>query len=320
MHKIVYWPRIALAQAQIEARLRAIGQVRLVVASSLEHLLAELPNATGLVLPDAPVDQARQITKALAEPDATVRWMHFITAGRNGFEAAGMPSKTAITWPRGAVAPTVAEHAMTLLLALARRVPDMLAAAGKGHWDTTLSARADAIEGKRLLIVGFGQIGREVATRANAFGMRVEAVSRTVRAEPGLEAMYPLSALDERLAVADAIVLCAPLSPDTHHLIDARRLALCLPGAYLINVGRGGLVDPDALASALRAHRLAGAGLDVTEPEPLPPGHALWHTGRIIISPHLAGGGSPASMNRLADGAAENCQRLLAGEPLLDRL
>ena len=97
-------------------------------------------------------------------------------------------------------------------------------------------------------------------------------------------------------------------------------ISLCQPGAYLVNVGRGGLVDHDALALALRAHRLAGAGLDVTEPEPLPPGHALWHAERIIISPHFAGGGSLASMNRLANGTAENCRRLLAGEPLIDRL
>jgi len=196
----------------------------------------------------------------------------------------------------------------------------MLAFGARGEWDGTMSRRARSLEGGTLLIVGLGHIGREVAKRARAFGMRIEAVTRTPRREPLVDAVHPMPQLHARLREADAVVLCAALTPETTHVLDAVTLAACKPGALIVNVGRGGLIDHAALMLALEAGRLGGAGLDVTEPEPLPAHHPLWFCPGVIVSPHFAGGGSVASMERLATGAAANARRLLQDRPLPHRI
>lgn len=316
--KLVYWARFGLARAELEAALRQVPGTTLTVVETIDEVLAVLPGATGLVLPDAPVDQARRLVQALATPGRTLKWMHFITAGRNGFEAAGLPPGVAITWSPGALSPTVAEHAMALLLALARRVPEAAARGAQGRWDSTLGRQARSLEGGTLLVLGLGHIAREVAKRARAFGMRVEAVTRTAQPDPLVDAVYPLPQLHERLAQASAIVLCLALTPQTARIIDAEALACCQRQPLLVNVGRGALVDHAALDEALRSGRLGGAALDVTDPEPLPAEHPLWQ--RALITPHFAGIGSQASMERLARSAAENARRLVAGEEFVDRI
>lgn len=320
MAKIVYWPRITLARSQIISSLSQVEGVELVVAESLPALLQALKGARGLVLADAPRAQAQQVVDALSRPDNTVGWMHLISAGREGFEAVGWPAGAAVTWAAGGVSPTVAEHAMTLLLALARSVPEILAQQGKKDWSRAASAKAVSLEGALMMIVGLGHIGREIAKRARAFDMRIEAVTRTPTQDPLVDAVHPMSSFDEVLARADAIVLAAALTPATRHLINARTLALCKPRALLVNIARGGLVDQAALSDALVAGTLAGAGLDVVDPEPLPAEDPLWTAPNLIISPHFAGGGSTASLNRLASGAANNLRRFLAGESLLHRI
>lgn len=318
--KLIYWPRLAIAREELIASLRQVPGAELMVCETLDAVLAALPGAAGMVLSDAPVDQARQIVEALSAPGRSLRWMHFITAGRNGFEAAGLPTGVAITWSPGALSPTVAEHAMALLLALARRVPEMATLGTQARWDASVAQRTRTLEGGTLLVVGLGHIGREVARRARAFGMRVEAVTRSPKPEPLVDASYALSELHERLPAADAIVLCLALTAETVRIIDAKALARCRADALLVNVGRGALVDSGALDEALTTGRLAGAALDVTDPEPLPADHALWRCPGLLVSPHVAGTGSPASMARLALSAAENARRLVVGEPLLDRI
>src|ERR1022692_2008180 len=125
--RVVYWARLQLARRQILDALQAVPGAELTVVETLADLLAALNGAEALILYDAPPEQARQVLDALAAPDHTVRWMHFLTAGREGFDAVGLPAGVAVTTPAGCVSPTVAEHAMTLLLALVRRVPAMLA-------------------------------------------------------------------------------------------------------------------------------------------------------------------------------------------------
>ena len=138
---------------------------------------------------------------ALSTPGNSVRWMHFLTAGREGFEAVGLPANVAVTYPAGCVSPTVAEHAMTLLLALTRRVPAMLEEQARRNWSRLgVSAKATSVEGKVMAIVGYGQIGREVALRARAFGIRTIAVSRTRKSDELLDESCTLSELDQALA------------------------------------------------------------------------------------------------------------------------
>jgi len=317
--RVVYWQRLQLARQQVIEALEAVPGTDLVVVDTLADMLGALNGAEALVLYDAPPDEARQVTAALSAPGNTVRWMHILTAGREGFDAVGLPSNVTVTAAAGCVAPTVAEHVMTLLLSLMRRVPAMLEEQGKRNWSRLgVSAKARSVEGMTMAIVGYGQIGREVAKRAKAFGIHIVAVSRSAKDDEFIDEAFALDALDTVLARADIAVLSIALTPDTAHLFDAARLAACKPGMVLVNVARGGVVVQTALARALKSGQIGGAGLDATTPEPLPADDPLWAAPNLIISPHFAGGGSIASQRRLGQSAAGNLRRLIKGEPLKD--
>lgn len=319
--RILYWPKIQLGRAVIAEQLGAVPGAELLVTETLPQLLAALPGAAGIVLADAAEAEARQVVEQLRAPGNTVRWLHFVSAGREGFEAAGLPPGIAVTYAAGAAAPAVAEHAMALLLSLGRRIPVVLAQQAERRWDRVApGSRAWALEGKTLAIVGYGQIGQEIAKRARPFGARIVALSRSARPDALVDEALPLSQLHETLGRADAVVLSIALTPETQHLIDRAALAAFKPGALLVNVARGGVVDQAALREALHDGRLAGAGLDVVDPEPLPATDPLWDSPNLILSPHFAGSGSPATVARLAGGAAENLRRFMAGQPLLHQV
>ncbi len=318
--RVIYWPRLNLARKEIVAALGAVAGVEVQAVESLPELLDALPGAEGVVLYDAPVDDARAIVRAIDAPGSTVRWMHLLTAGREGFEAAGMPTRPAVTWAAGGVSPTVAEHAMALLLALGRRIPDVAAYTAAHRWDRRIAARAISLEGGVLAIVGFGHVGREVARRARGFGMTIVACTRSASADALVDEVQPLSALHAVLARADAIVVAIALTAQTRHLFDRAAFAACKRGALFVNIARGGIVDQAALREALHEGRIGGAGLDVADPEPLPGDDALWDAPNLLVSPHYAGHGGDASIERLAEGAAENLRRLVDGRPLLDRI
>lgn len=316
--RIVYWAKLQLARQQIIDAVQAVPDVQLQVTGSLDETLAALPGASGLVLVHGPQHEARQVYAALRSNDNTVKWLHFVSAGREGYEELGWPPGVVVTYAGGGVSPTVAEHAMALVLALARRVPDMVGIVmARRAWDRSLVApRARSLEGATLVIVGYGHIGRELARRARPFGMRIVSVARTPRPDPLVDEALPLAELRAALAKADVVVLAIALTPDTTHLIGDAELAACKRGALLVNVARGPVVDQAALVRALHDGRLGGAGLDVSDPEPLPADDPLWSAPNVLISPHYAGSGSPASVQRIAHGTAENLRRLLAGEPL----
>ena len=316
--RVVYWTRLQLARRQVVESLQAIPGVELTVAEQLPDVLAALKEAEALILYDAPAAEARQVLEALAAPDNTVRWMHFLTAGREGFEAVGLPRNVAVTYPAGCVAPTVAEHAMALLLGLVRRVPTILDYQARRNWNRAeVYANASSVENKAMAIVGFGHIGREVALRARAFGITTIGVSRSAKPDTLLDESHTLADLDEVLSRADIAVLSIALTAETRRLFDHRRFAVCKRGIVLVNVARGGLVDQAALAEALVSGQVGAAGLDAVDPEPLPADDPLWGAPNLILSPHFAGGASQASLRRLAESASANLKRLMAGEPLL---
>jgi phosphoglycerate dehydrogenase-like enzyme len=318
--RVVYWARIGLAKAQIIERLRAVAGTELIVVDRLAELLAALPGAAALIVSDPPESEARAIVASLAAPQSTVRWVHFVSAGQEGFAAAGMPPGIIVTHPAGAISPTVAEHAMALLLALARRVPEIAAATGRHAWDRSMSAQVTTLEGAVLAIVGFGSIGREIARRARGFGATIVAVTRTPKPSELADEILPLAALHEVLGRADAIAVAIALADRTHHLMGRAEFAACKKGALFVNVARGGIVDQAALGDALRSGRIGGAGLDVTEPEPLPGDDQLWACPNVLISGHFSGSGSLLSERRLADGAGDNLERFVAGRPLAHQL
>jgi phosphoglycerate dehydrogenase-like enzyme len=316
--RIVYWARLQLARQEIIAAVDAMPGVELQVTASLAETLAALPGAQGLVLVHGPQEEAQQVFAALRAPGNTVRWMHFISAGREGYEELGWPPGIVVSYAGGGVAPAVAEHAMALMLALCRRVPDMVQVVmARRAWDRTLVApRARSLEGATLVIVGHGHIGRELARRARAFDMRIVTVARTPRPDPLVDEALPLSSLHAALAQADVVAVTIALTPETTHLLGEAEFAACKKGALVINVARGPIIDQPALVRALHAGQIGGAGLDVSDPEPLPADDALWNAPNVLVSPHFAGSGSPRSVQRLAQGVADNLRRLLAGQPL----
>ncbi|MDB5829754.1 MAG: D-isomer specific 2-hydroxyacid dehydrogenase NAD-binding protein, partial [Variovorax sp.] len=169
-------------------------------------------------------------------------------------------------------------------------------------------------------IIGLGHIGEQLARRAKAFGMHVVGVTRSPKATAYVDSVHGLVELLAVLADADAVAITIALTRDTRHLFGREALAACKRGAMLVNVARGGVIDQAALCDALQSGQIGGAGLDVTDPEPLPAGDALWRCPNVLISPHFAGGGSAASIARLASGVVGNLRRLQAGEALADRV
>jgi phosphoglycerate dehydrogenase-like enzyme len=317
--RIVYWAKLQLARKEITTALSSAPGVELQVTTSLAETLDAMRGADALVLVHGPQEEARQVFEVLRSPGNTVKWMHFISAGREGYEELGWPPGVIVSYAGGGVSPAVAEHAMALMLAMARRVPELVSTVmARRAFDRTLVApRARSLEGATLAIVGYGHIGRELAKRARPFGMRIVTVSRGATRDELVDAALPLTALREGLAQADYVVVAIALTPETTHLLSDREFEACRPDAVVVNVARGPVLDQEALMRALRDGRIGGAALDVTDPEPLPPDHPLWSCPNVLISPHFAGSGSPRSVQRLADGVADNLRRFIAGEPLL---
>jgi phosphoglycerate dehydrogenase-like enzyme len=249
---------------------------------------------------------------------ATLRWIHFTSAGIDGGLRMGLPDWSTVTNSTGVKAAMVSEHAFALLLALVRRLPDLAADQRARRWrHNDAMAEVATLAGAVVCVVGLGAIGRAVARKAKAFDARVIAVSRRGTAGDAVDEVSSRQDIAAALAVADAVVICTSSDPDSIRMIDAAALAAMRPKAILVNVARGDLVDGAALISALQAGRLGGAALDVTEIEPLAPASPLWDLPNVIISPHVAGGGSDGYQQQ-KDLFGRNLLRFSAGEPLLN--
>jgi phosphoglycerate dehydrogenase-like enzyme len=203
----------------------------------------------------------------------------------------------------------VADHTLLLILALARRLGPLTRLVSAGGWDAADTGTAIRLRGKVLGLVGLGAIGRALVPRARALGLDVVAWRRSAPLPPGVRAA---ESLEELLACADIVSLHVPATPETRGLIGAAELSVMKRTAWLINTARGSLVDTGALLTALREGRIAGAGLDVTDPEPLPPDHPLRTRDDVVLTPHVAFS-SDGSLAELARKAATNVADVLAG-------
>jgi phosphoglycerate dehydrogenase-like enzyme len=253
-----------------------------------------------------------QLSRALADaPD--VRWVHTSTAG---FDWALVPEIAArrivLTRSAASYAIPIGEFVLALVAAYAKRLGALADAQRAGRWTSVEPLELGDLT---VGVVGAGGIGREVAWRCRALGMRVVATQRTPRPQPEFDAVWPADHLHALLAASDVVVVACPLTPETRGLVDAPALAAMRPGAYLINVARGPIVDTDALLAAVRAGRLAGAALDAFDEEPLPGDHPLWSAPGITVTPHTSFK-SPRNLDRVLAEFAANLRRFLAGEPL----
>lgn len=214
-------------------------------------------------------------------------------------------------------APPIAEHAIAMMMALARGLPRYAIHQQAGRWQSERQHMRE-LGGRTLLVVGLGGIGTEVARRGHGLGMRVIATRNSRREGPDFVAKVGLP--DELLtlaAEADVVISALPLTAETTGLFDRAFFDAMKPGGYFLSLGRGRSTVTDDLVAALRSGRLAGAGLDVTDPEPLPAGHPLWSMPNVIISPHVSAGSDvQAQRNELV--LVENLRRYVAGEPLLN--
>lgn len=316
--------------------------------AQIDQLRAVSPR---LIIEQQPCESSAAIEQALT-PQTTIlltnaarfglmnapnlRWVQLTSAGVNhAYGTALWQNDITLTNASGVHAAHLAEYVLAVILAHAHRLPQAQRLQARAHWpgrekgDLLMPAE---LRGRTIGILGYGAIGREVGRLAQTFGLRVLATRRTT-GPPQFDGWtpagtgdpdgsiparyYDLPELHALLADSDVVVLALPLSQATHHIIDASALATMRPAALLVNIGRGGLIDQDALITALRAGKLGGAALDVTNPEPLPPDSPLWGFENVQITPHIAGMSSRYN-EYVTELFAENLRRYLAGTPLLN--
>lgn len=229
---------------------------------------------------------AAELTTVLAE-NPQIEWVQLPWAGVDGFSGVlpAYAGKSLPLWTsaKGAYSQPVAEHALALTLALLREFPKRVVATS---WATT--KEGTSLFGLNVLIIGAGGIAIELIRILEPFAVHITVVRRSAEPMPGAERTLTVDHLDQLLPEADVVVVAAAFTEGTSKLIGARQLAAMKPTAVLVNIARGGLVDTDALTDALASGTIAGAGLDVTDPEPLNDGHPLWNEPRAIITPHSA--------------------------------
>jgi phosphoglycerate dehydrogenase-like enzyme len=294
----------------------AAAGAHVVVAGNLESAVSAVTDADVIVGFNPEICDTRVIDRA-----KELRWIESLAAGvENCMAVPAVRSRNLLlTNMRGVDGAVIAEHAIALALALAHGLDVFAADTAQGTWSREHAGRTaiEALEGKTMLVVGLGGIGTEVALRAHALGMKVVATRDGDRTRPDFVSYVGLSDELPTLAKsADIIVSAVPLTPATTGMYDAKFFALVKPSAYFINVARGKSVVTAALTSALTERRLAGAGLDVVDPEPLPPDDPLWHAPRVIITPHISARSDlPGEARWIL--ARENLRRYAAGERML---
>jgi phosphoglycerate dehydrogenase-like enzyme len=247
-----------------------------------------------------------------------LEFLQLNSAGASEFTAEGvLPEGTALACATGAYGLAISEYLLGALLAMMKKLHLYHDNQVRREWKSEGSVRA--IYGSKFLIVGAGDIGSEFARRVKALGGYTAGIRRTVSGCPDcFDEMHTMDKLDALLPGADVVSLSLPATPETYRVIDSRRLSLMKKGVYLLNVGRGTAIDTDALCRAMEEGRLAGAALDVTDPEPLPKDHPLWRAPNVYITPHVSGAYYLSeTLDRVVAIAAQNISRFLSGEPLL---
>ena len=263
-------------------------------------------------------------TEAQFAKAKSLKWIQTLDAGMEGlFNTIPeiIQSDILITNARGAGAPMIGEHAIALMLALARQLPRFWIDKSAHRWDQEGALNVvEYLGDKTCGIIGFGKSGREIGWRAKALGMHVISVDeQPVDGDPVVEKVWGLSKLDDLLKRSDYVVITAPYTPRNENLIGSAQLSIMKPSARIIVTSRGRLVEHNALVSALRTGLIAGAALDTTAQEPLPADDELWEFPNVIITPHIAGNSEKDLLDkRTVDIFAENLRRYLSRQPLIN--
>ncbi len=247
----------------------------------------------------------------------SLRWVQIFSSGAERCMSTDkiVDGSVLLTNGQKLTSPAIGEHAVAMALSLSRNLVQYAKAMDEAPWERANSI--ETVSGKTMLVAGLGGIGRETAKRAHALGMRVIGTRNSSREGPDYVAYVGLSdELLEMAGEADVVVNALPLTDKTRGLFNEEFFNAVKPGAIFVNVARGGSVVQDDLVAALKDGRVAGAGLDVTDPEPLPADHPLWQMDNVLITPHIAWAG--ADRQRIAMLAIENIRRYIAGDRLLN--
>jgi phosphoglycerate dehydrogenase-like enzyme len=298
-----------VTEEEMQAIYVASGEGDIAVAYSNEEAAQHLPDAEVIL----GVLNRETFARAKA-----LRWLHSVAAGADMLMFPEMvQSDVLLTGEKGLVGEHLADHAFGLLLTLTRQLKRAVLEA-PNPWPSRLPMRRTMVElsGSTCGIVGLGGTGRSVARRARAFGMDVLAVDiEDVPPCPEVAEVWGMDRFHELLGRCDVVIVCCPLTPRTRGLFDDAAFAAMKPNAFLVNVTRGPIIDGDAVVRALREGKIAGAGLDVTPVEPLPPDHPLWQLPNAVITPHTAGA-SQFRARRNVGRFIANLRHYRAGEPL----
>lgn len=285
---------------EVDPRVRVTGVDRrrgIELAPSAEIML-------GWSVPEEAVRRAPQL-----------RWIHSTGAGVDALLFPEIMSREITLTTSSGIHRSVVEHVFAVMLVLTRRLHLALRDQLQRKWDRHRASGGEDLHGKTLGVLGMGTIGTEIAQKARAFGMHVIGMRRTASPVPGVDEVVGSDGLHAVLRASDAVVVALPLTVHTKGLIGEEAFRTMKPSAFFINIGRGPIVQEQALISALRERRIAGAALDVFEREPLPADSPLYEFENVIITPHVSGT-TPAYMDRAVPLFCENLHRYLRGEPL----
>ncbi len=303
-----------VSEAQLVDIRKAAGPIAdVVVANNREDALEMIADAEILL---------GYLTPELFAEAKELKWVHATASGVDGylfdeFKNADIP----LTGEKGLVGPHLADHAFALLLALARSLKPAMQLKGEA-WGGRAPMRRAAFElsGLTMGIVGFGGTGRAIAERANGFGMNLRAVDAlAVRGTPIAPVIGSMKQFDTLLKKSDVVAVCTPLTAETHHMFNRETIAKMKPGAVLVNVTRGEIIELEALIEAVESGHLRGAALDVVEGEPLPPDHRVFEIDNIVMTPHTAGA-SQLRAGRNIERFCENLRRYRGNRELVGQV
>jgi phosphoglycerate dehydrogenase-like enzyme len=308
--KLVFFP--AKYGRLIDRIEQAFPEVEIVRIENAEDIAAKIKGADAMVTSNRIYSPT--VGRDVCAHGTSLRWMQFTTSGIDTALKGGVPDGIPVTNGAGMHAHSVAAHAMALMLAVMRRLNDCTAARPRRDWiRDEVHSSLSTTRGKTMALIGLGAIGQDIARKAKAFDMRVIGVSRMDRAD-NIDEVRPREALHAVLAEADVVMQATVYDKSTHHMIDAAAIAAMKPGAILVNIARGALIDEAAMIAALRDGTLSAAGLDVTEIEPLPADSPLWDLPNVVLTPHTAGAGADNN-DALFDVVSRNLRSFIAGKP-----
>jgi phosphoglycerate dehydrogenase-like enzyme len=265
-------------------------------------------------LPQAEILFAWRFPMPLLRHAARLRWFQVMGAGIETLAGAPIPEGVQVTNVRGVFGRSMTEYALTYILAHLQNVRGIVDRQARRAWEPFTPAQ---LAGSTVGIIGLGSIGSEIARAFAALGTRVIGLKRSQSAVEHVERVYTLDEIDEFLPACDVLISVVPQTPETTGLLNRERLRLLKPTCFYVNIGRGNVVDLDAITEALREHWIAGAALDVFPTEPLPSDHPIWGLENAFITPHISGINRPSDVT---DIFLANLERYLGGEPLLNQV